>query len=37
MRNALAHVPLQQRPAVVALLKTIFAQEAAKAAHEQWA
>jgi putative transposase len=36
MRNALAHVPPQQRPAVVAMLKTIFAQESAKAAHEQW-
>jgi transposase-like protein len=34
---ALAHVPPQQRPAVIALLKTIFAQESAKAAHEQWA
>jgi putative transposase len=37
MRNALAHVPPQQRPAVVAMLKTIFAQESAKAAREQWA
>ncbi len=37
MRNALAHVPPKQRPAVVAMLKTIFAQETAEAAHEQWA
>jgi transposase-like protein len=37
MRNVLAHVPPQQRPAVVAMLKTIFAQDSAKAAHEQWA
>ena len=36
MRNALAHVPTRQRPAVIALLKTIFAQESAKPAHEQW-
>lgn len=36
MRNALAHVGPKQRPAVVAMLKTIFAQESAKAAHEQW-
>ena len=27
MRNALAHVPPKQRPAVVAMLKTIFAQD----------
>ena len=37
MRNALAHVPPKQRPAVVAMLKTIFAQESATAAHQQWA
>ena len=36
MRNALAHVPPKQRPAVVAMLKTIFAQDTAAAAHEQW-
>lgn len=36
MRNALAHVGAKQRPAVVAMLKTIFAQESAEAAHEQW-
>jgi putative transposase len=36
MRNALAHVGPKPRPAVVAMLKTIFAQESAEAAHEQW-
>src|ERR687884_155840 len=36
MRSALAHVPPKQRPAVVAMLKTIFAQDTAEAAHEQW-
>jgi putative transposase len=36
MRNALAHVAPKQRPAVVAMLKTIFAQETAEAAHAQW-
>ncbi len=36
MRNALAHVGPKQRPAVVTMLKTIFAQESADAAHEQW-
>lgn len=36
MRNALAHVGPKQRPAVVAMLKTIFAQESAEAAHGQW-
>lgn len=36
MRNALAHTGPKQRPAVVALLKTIFAQESAEAAREQW-
>ena len=36
MRNALARVQPTQRPAVVALLKTIFAQETAEAAHAQW-
>ena len=34
---ALARVQPKQRPAVVALLKTIFAQETAEAAREQWA
>src|SRR5918996_3157154 len=37
MRNALARVQPKQRPAVVALLKTIFAQETAENAHAQWA
>jgi transposase-like protein len=36
MRNLLAHVPAKQRPAVVAMLKTICAQDTAKAAHDQW-
>jgi transposase-like protein len=36
LRNALAHVPPKQRPAVVALLRTIFAQDTAEAAHAQW-
>jgi transposase-like protein len=36
MRNAMAHFALKQRPAVVAMLKTIFAQDTAEAAREQW-
>jgi len=36
MRNALAHVPAKQRPAVAAMLKTIFAQESAAEARAQW-
>jgi putative transposase len=36
LRNAPARVQPTQRPAVVALLKTIFAQETAEAAHAQW-
>jgi putative transposase len=36
MRSALAHVPAQQRPAVAAMLKTIFAQESAGEARAQW-
>lgn len=36
MRNALAHVPTKQRPAVIAMIKTIFAQESAAEAHAQW-
>jgi transposase-like protein len=36
MRNALAHASAKQRPAVAAMLKTIFAQETAKEAHTQW-
>src|SRR3954462_14058506 len=35
MRNALAHVPAKQRPAVSAM-KTLFAQETAREAHDQW-
>jgi putative transposase len=37
MRNAMAHLAPKQRPAVVAMLKTIFAQENAETAREQWA
>lgn len=36
LRSALAHVPAQQRPAVAAMLKTIFAQESAADARAQW-
>jgi putative transposase len=36
MRNALAHVAAKQRPAVIAMIKTIFAQETAQDAHAQW-
>jgi putative transposase len=36
MRNALSHVQAKRRPAVAAMLKTIFAQETAKEAHAQW-
>src|ERR671938_1098903 len=36
LRNALAHVPPPQRPAAVAMLKTIFAQETLEAARQQW-
>jgi putative transposase len=36
LRNALVHVPPKQRPAVVALLRTIFAQDTPEAAHAQW-
>jgi putative transposase len=36
MRNALAHVTAKQRPAVMAMVKTIFAQETAAEAHAQW-
>lgn len=35
-RNALAHVGPKQRPAVIALLKTIFAQETQDEARRQW-
>jgi len=36
LRNVLAHVPPKQRPAAVAMLKTIFAQDTAEAAQAQW-
>ena len=36
MRNAFAHAAPKQRPAVIAMIKTIFAQETAEAAHQQW-
>jgi putative transposase len=36
MRSALAHVPAKQRPAVVAMLKTVFAQETAADARMRW-
>lgn len=36
MRNALAHVTAQQRPAVIAMIKTIFAQDTAADAKNQW-
>jgi transposase-like protein len=36
MRNALARVQPKQRSSVVALLRTIFAQDTAEAAHAQW-
>ena len=36
MRNALAHAPAKQRPAVAAMLKTIFAQETRAEAEAQW-
>src|SRR3712207_2995310 len=36
MRNALTRVQPKQRSAVVALLRTIFAQDTAEAAHAQW-
>lgn len=35
MRNAFAHAAPKQRPAVIAMIKTIFAQETAEAAHQQ--
>jgi len=35
-RNLLAHAKPKQRPAVAAMLKTIFAQESKKEAFEQW-
>jgi transposase-like protein len=36
MRNALGHIPVKQRPAVIAMIKTIFAQESAQDARAQW-
>src|SRR6201999_2096672 len=36
LRNALVHAPAKQRPAIVAMLKTIFAQESSADAHAQW-
>jgi putative transposase len=36
LRNALVHAPAKQRPAVMAILKTIFAQETQADAHAQW-
>jgi putative transposase len=36
MRNALAHLPAKQRPGVVAMIKTIFAQETAQDVGAQW-
>jgi transposase-like protein len=36
MRNAFAHAAPKQRPAVIAMIKTIFAQKTAEAARQQW-
>ncbi len=36
MRNLLIHAPAKQRPAVIAMVKTIFAQETAAEARSQW-
>ncbi len=36
MRNALAHVSAKQRPGVIAMIKTIFAQETAQELRAQW-
>ena len=36
MRNLLAHAPSKQRPAVIAMIKTIFAQENKAEAMTQW-
>jgi putative transposase len=36
MHNALAHLPAKQRPGVVAMIKTIFAQETAQDVGAQW-
>lgn len=36
MRNALARAAPKQRLAMIAMIKTIFAQESTKAAHQPW-
>jgi len=36
MRNALAHIPKQQRPSVIAMIKTVFAQDNARDMRAQW-
>jgi len=36
MRNLLTHAPAKQRPAVIAMVKTIFAQESAQEVRAQW-
>lgn len=36
MRNALARVPSGQRQMVAAMIRTVFAQDSAPGAHEQW-
>lgn len=36
MRNALAHVSAKQRPGIIAMIKTIFAQETAQELRTQW-
>jgi putative transposase len=36
MRNVLAHVAVKQRPGVIAMIKTIFAQETAQDLRAQW-
>jgi len=36
MRNLLTHAPARQRPAVIAMVKTIFAQQTAAEARSQW-
>lgn len=36
MRNALAHAAPKQRPAIIFMIKTIFAQQTAEAAQQKW-
>lgn len=36
MRNALTHAAPKQRPAVLAMIKTIFTHETTEAAYQQW-